>query len=61
MWLDLRELVLHVVRVHRLDLLPRWSPEHLDDLDQLVDATLSGEERLPQHQLRHNAAGGPNI
>ena len=59
--LDLRELVLHVVRVHRLDLLARRRPKHLDDLDQLVDTTLSWEERLPEHQLRHNASGGPDV
>ena len=61
MGLDLGELVLHVVRVHRLDLLARRRPKDLDDLDQLVDTTLSWEERLPEHQLRHNASGGPDV
>ena len=35
--LNLGELVLHVVRVHRLDLLARRCAEDLDDLDKLVD------------------------
>lgn len=38
MRLDLRELVLHVVGVHGPDLVPRGCAEHLDDLDELVDA-----------------------
>lgn len=59
--LDLWELVLHVVRVHCLDLLPRWSAEHFDDLDQLVDSTLPWEERLPKHQLRHDAPSRPDV
>lgn len=60
-WLDLRELVLHVVRVHRLDLLARRRAEHLDDLDELVDARLSREEGLAQHQLGHHTPGGPYV
>ena len=54
--LDLRELVLHVVRVHRLDLLPRRGAEHLDNLDELVDATLAWEQRLAEHELRHDTS-----
>ncbi len=61
MRLDLRELVLHVVRVHRLDLLARGRSEHLDDLYELVDPALSWEERLPEHELRHHASGGPDV
>ena len=57
MRLDLWELVLHVVRVHRLDLLARGRAEHLDDLHELVDAALTGEERLAEHELGHDAAG----
>lgn len=30
---DLREFVLHVVWVHRADLLSRWCPKDLDDFD----------------------------
>lgn len=36
--LDLRELVLHIVRIHRTDLLPCWRPEDFDNFDQLIDA-----------------------
>ena len=54
--LDLRELVLHVIRVHRLDLLPRWGPKNFDDFDELIDATLSREQRLPKHELRHDTS-----
>jgi hypothetical protein len=61
MRLDLRELVLHVVGVHRLDLLARRCTEHLDDLHQLVDATLTREQRLAQHQLCHDTSRRPNI
>ena len=61
MRLDLGELVLHVIRVHSLDLLSRWRTEHLDDLHQLVDPTLSREQGLAQHQLCHNAVRRPDI
>ena len=59
--LDLRELVLHVVRVHRLDLLPRRGAEHLDNLDELVDATLAWEQRLAEHELRHDTSRRPDV
>lgn len=61
MGFDLRELVLHVVRVHRLDLLARRCAEHLDDLDELIDAALSGEEGLAKHELSHDAPSGPYV
>ena len=38
MRLDLRKLVLHVVRVHSSNLLSSRCPQNLDDLHQLVDA-----------------------
>lgn len=53
---DLRELVLHVVGVHRLNLLPRRCSQNLDDLNQLIDSALSREEGLSQHQLGHNTS-----
>lgn len=53
---DLRELVLHIVGVHRLDLLPRWCSQNFDDLNQLIDSALAGEEGLTQHQLGHNTS-----
>jgi hypothetical protein len=43
MGLDLRELVLHVVRIHRLDLFPGRRAKDLDNLYKLIDTTLSGE------------------
>jgi hypothetical protein len=52
---DLREFMLHIIRVHRLNLLASWSAQDLNDLHQLVDATLAGEQRLAQHQLCHHA------
>lgn len=61
MGFDLRELVLHVVRVHRLDLLAGGCAQDLDDLDELIDAALSGEEGLAQHKLSHDAPGGPYV
>ena len=59
--LNLRELVLHVVRVHGLDLLPGGRAQDLDDLDELVDAALAREERLAEHKLRHDTARGPDV
>ena len=61
MGFDLWKLVLHVVRVHRLDLLARRCTEDLDNLDQLVNATLAGEQGLAKHQLCHDASCRPNI
>lgn len=42
-WLDLRELVFHVVWVHRANLISRRRAEHLDDLHELVDARFARE------------------
>ena len=53
--LDLRELVLHVIGVHGANLLTSRGAEHLDDFHQLVDARLTREERLAQHQFGHHA------
>lgn len=61
MRLDLRELVLHVIRIHGTDLVPRRSSQDLDDLDQLINARLAGEQRLTQHELRHDTSSGPYI
>ena len=61
MGLDLWKLVLHVVRVHSADLIPRWSTQHLDDLDQLVNARLAWEKRLTKHKLGHDASSRPYI
>jgi hypothetical protein len=43
MGLDLGELVFHVIRIHRPDLLPGRGSQDLDDLDQLVDARFAWE------------------
>jgi hypothetical protein len=61
MRLDLRELVLHVVWVHRADLVPSGCSEHFDDLHKLVDTRLAGEQGLSEHELCHNATSGPDI
>jgi len=55
--LDLRELVLHVVRVHGADLFPCRRSQNLDDLNELIDSGFSGKERLAQHQFGHHATG----
>lgn len=31
--LDLRELVLHIIRIHRTNLLPCWRPQDFDNFD----------------------------
>jgi hypothetical protein len=54
MGLDLREFVLHVIGVHRTNLLTSRCTENLDDFHQLVNTRLTGEEGLTKHQLRHN-------
>lgn len=46
MGLNLGELVLHIIRIHRLDLLAGWCAKDFDNLHQLVDAALAREERL---------------
>ena len=42
-------------------LLLRGSAEDLDNLDQLVDAALAGEQRLAQQELSHHTAHRPNV
>jgi len=56
MWLDLREFVLHVVWVHRTDLVSRGRTQNLDDFYQLIDTGFTREQRLTKHQFSHNAA-----
>ena len=48
-WFNLRKFVLHIVWVHCSDLIPGGSAEHLYYLHQLINARLSGEQRLAQH------------
>jgi hypothetical protein len=59
--LDLRELELGVVFVHGLNLLAGGRAQHLDDLHQLIHATLAWEQRLAQQELCQHAAHGPNV
>ena len=61
MRLDLREFVLHVIRIHGTNLLSRGCAEYFDDLDELVDAGLAGEKWLPQHQFGHDTTGRPHV
>ena len=61
MGFDLGEFVLHVVRIHGLDLFPGGRAQHFDDLDQLINPTLTWEQGLTEHQLGHNASRRPNI
>lgn len=58
---DLGELELGVVGVHGANLLPGRGAEDLDDLDELVDAGIAGEQRLAEKELGADAALGPNV
>lgn len=53
--------MLHVVGIHGADLVASRSSQNLDDLDQLVDTRLTGEQRLTEHKLSHDTASGPDI
>lgn len=61
MGLDLWELMLHIIRIHSPNLIASRSAKDLYDFDKLVDARLAREQRLSQHQLRHDAASRPDI
>mmetsp|Transcript_48194 Transcript_48194/g.124977 ORF Transcript_48194/g.124977 Transcript_48194/m.124977 type:complete len:276 (+) Transcript_48194:194-1021(+) len=61
MGLDLRELELRVVGIHRRELLTRWRTQHFDDLHELVHAALPREDGLPQYELGGHARGRPDI
>lgn len=61
MRLDLRELVLHIIRVHGSDLITSGRAEDLDNFDKLIDARLSREQGLTEHELCHDTSSGPNI
>ena len=52
---NLRESVLFVIRIHGLNLFLGWGSENLDDLNQLVDTTLSWEDRLAEHEFGDDA------
>lgn len=61
MRLDARKFVLLIAWVHRPDLLSRRCAQHFDDFDELIDATLTGEEGLAKHELSHHTARGPDV
>lgn len=61
MWLDLRELVLHVIGVHGPNLLASGSTKNLDDLHKLIDTGFTREEWLAQHQFCHDTSSRPHI
>lgn len=61
MTLDLWEFELGVVRIHFLDLIPRRRAQYFDNLDQLVDARIPGEDGLAQKQFGKHAARTPDI
>ena len=61
MSLDLRELELRVVRIHLLDLFSGGRAQNFDDLNQLIDARVTREDRLPEHQFRENASSAPDV
>lgn len=60
-WSDLWEAVLFVFGVHCLDLLSGRCAQDLDDLDELVNAALSREDWLAEHELSDDAADGPDV
>ena len=44
-----------------MDLVLGRRPQHFDDLDELVNAGLAGEEGLADKKLSDNAADRPNV
>ena len=61
MRLDLREFVLHIIRVHGSNLIAGGGAEDFDNFDELIDAGFSREQGLTEHEFRHDASSGPNI
>jgi hypothetical protein len=55
------ELELVIVGVHIVYLLAGGRAEDLDDLDKLVDAALTREQRLAQHELGKHTPDGPHV
>ena len=44
-----------------MNLVAGWSAQDFNDLDQLIDARLSGEEGLAEKEFGHDAADWPNV
>lgn len=61
MRLDLRKLELRIIGIHLPDLFPGRSAEHLDYLNELVDARVAGKYRLAEQKLGQHAARAPNV
>ena len=51
----------HVVGVHGANLIASGSSQDLDDLNQLVDTRLTGEQGLTEHELSHDTTSRPNV
>lgn len=60
-WFDLWELVFHIIWVHGANLIAGWCAKDLDDLHELINTRLAGEEGLAKHELRHDAPRRPDI
>ena len=58
---DLRKLERRVRRIHGVNLLASRCAQHLDDLNQLVDAAVAREQRLAKHELTHHTTDGPHV
>ena len=52
--LDLRELVLHVVRVHGTNLLASRSPKNFDDLDSTRRLHTVSMDKVQYQRMRYN-------
>ena len=50
-----------VVGVHSVDLLLGRGAQNFDNFDQLVHATVAGEQRFAQQKLPHDAPQRPNV
>lgn len=59
--LEVGKAVRLIEAVHGLDLLPSRRPEHLDDLDQLVDPARAGEQDAALDELSEDAPDSPKI
>lgn len=59
--LDICELHLGIVSIHRFNLVSRGSAQHSEDLDELLDAVLSREQRTAHDEFSSHTAQGPGI
>lgn len=61
MTFDLRKFKFGIVWIHFADLFASRRAQHLDDLDELVDARVAREYRLAQQQFGQYTASAPDI